>query len=144
MKDMLQFLIARDTMHQNQWLAVIEELGGHQGALRSRTATRRARSTGGSATPSSTRAWGATRPPIEGRFTHGRSLDGKGEFTIENAARSATCRSWHDRARGGADAADDRRRRRRRQGEARGHPAAPNERAARRGRRPARRPRRSR
>lgn len=28
MKDMLAFLIARDTMHQNQWLAVIEELGG--------------------------------------------------------------------------------------------------------------------
>ena len=28
MKDMLSFLIARDTMHQNQWLAVIEELGG--------------------------------------------------------------------------------------------------------------------
>jgi Mn-containing catalase len=26
MKDMLSFLIARDTMHQNQWLAVIEEL----------------------------------------------------------------------------------------------------------------------
>ena len=28
MKDMLSFLIARDTMHQNQWLAVLEELGG--------------------------------------------------------------------------------------------------------------------
>ncbi|HWL66984.1 MAG TPA: manganese catalase family protein, partial [Geminicoccus sp.] len=28
MKDMLAFLIARDTMHQQQWLAVIEELGG--------------------------------------------------------------------------------------------------------------------
>jgi len=28
MKDMLSFLIARDTMHQNQWLAVIEDLGG--------------------------------------------------------------------------------------------------------------------
>jgi hypothetical protein len=27
MKDMLQFLIARDTMHQQQWLAAIEELG---------------------------------------------------------------------------------------------------------------------
>jgi Mn-containing catalase len=26
MKDMLSFLIARDTMHQNQWLAAIEEL----------------------------------------------------------------------------------------------------------------------
>jgi Mn-containing catalase len=28
MKDMLSFLIARDTMHQNQWMAVLEELGG--------------------------------------------------------------------------------------------------------------------
>ena len=27
MKDMWSFLIARDTMHQNQWLAVLEELG---------------------------------------------------------------------------------------------------------------------
>lgn len=28
MKEMLQFLIARDTMHQNQWMAALEELGG--------------------------------------------------------------------------------------------------------------------
>lgn len=27
MKEMLSFLIARDTMHQNQWLAVLEDLG---------------------------------------------------------------------------------------------------------------------
>lgn len=33
MRDMLHFMIARDTMHQEQWLAVIEELGGHEGAL---------------------------------------------------------------------------------------------------------------
>jgi Mn-containing catalase len=33
MKDMLGFLIARDTMHQQQWLAVIEELGGYEGQL---------------------------------------------------------------------------------------------------------------
>lgn len=30
MKEMLQYLIARDTMHQNQWLAAIEELGGNE------------------------------------------------------------------------------------------------------------------
>lgn len=30
MKDMLSFLIARDTMHQNQWLAAWEELGGRK------------------------------------------------------------------------------------------------------------------
>jgi Mn-containing catalase len=28
MKDMLSFLIARDTMHQNQWMAAWEDLGG--------------------------------------------------------------------------------------------------------------------
>ena len=31
MKDMLHFMIARDTMHQQQWLAVIEELGRGRG-----------------------------------------------------------------------------------------------------------------
>jgi Mn-containing catalase len=33
MKDMLSFLIARDTMHQQQWLAVIEDLGGMEKGL---------------------------------------------------------------------------------------------------------------
>ncbi|AUX78595.1 manganese catalase family protein [Sinorhizobium fredii] len=33
MKDMLSFLIARDTMHQNQWLAALEDLGGQAGAF---------------------------------------------------------------------------------------------------------------
>jgi Mn-containing catalase len=28
MKNMLSFMIARDTMHQNQWMAVLEDLGG--------------------------------------------------------------------------------------------------------------------
>jgi len=30
MKDMLSYLVARDTMHQNQWLAAWEELGGKE------------------------------------------------------------------------------------------------------------------
>lgn len=30
MKDMLRYLVARDTMHQNQWLAAWEELGGRE------------------------------------------------------------------------------------------------------------------
>ncbi|SDH92589.1 Mn-containing catalase [Alteribacillus persepolensis] len=32
-RDMLSFLIARDTMHQNQWMAAIEELEQHQSAV---------------------------------------------------------------------------------------------------------------
>jgi len=30
MKHMLSYMIARDTMHQNQWLAVLEEIGGNK------------------------------------------------------------------------------------------------------------------
>jgi len=30
MKDMLEYLIARDTMHQNQWHAALEALGEHR------------------------------------------------------------------------------------------------------------------
>ena len=33
---MLSFLIARDTMHQNQWLAAIEELAGHYEYLKTK------------------------------------------------------------------------------------------------------------
>jgi Mn-containing catalase len=33
MKEMLSYLIARDTMHQNQWLAALEELGGPMGVF---------------------------------------------------------------------------------------------------------------
>ncbi len=33
MKDFLSFLIARDIMHQQQWLAVIEDQGGLSASL---------------------------------------------------------------------------------------------------------------
>jgi Mn-containing catalase len=35
MQNMLSYLIARDTMHQQQWLAIIEELGRHASAANS-------------------------------------------------------------------------------------------------------------
>ncbi|EYB68462.1 Catalase [Deinococcus phoenicis] len=84
MKDMLRFLIARDTMHQQQWLAVIEELGGHQGTL---------------PIPNSFPVEEELRdvsyvffapgiegvPAPEGRFTHGPSLDGLGEYELRPA-----------------------------------------------------------
>jgi Mn-containing catalase len=84
MKDMLSFLIARDTMHQQQWLAVIEELGGYEGAL---------------PVPNSfpqdlenqefNYVFVDTRLnpelPLEGRFTSGESLDGNGEYSIQEA-----------------------------------------------------------
>jgi len=84
MKDMLSFMIARDTMHQQQWLAVIEELGGYKGALPIPNSFPQSQENqefsyafispniDGSGTPS-------------GRWTHGPSLDGKGEFSVLKA-----------------------------------------------------------
>lgn len=84
MKDMLAFMIARDTMHQEQWLMAIEDMGG----IRQVTPV-----------PNSfedlpemkkfaymfmgTRHDGA--PPAQGAWTSGPSIDGKGEFTAEHA-----------------------------------------------------------
>jgi Mn-containing catalase len=81
MKDMLRFLIARDTMHQNQWLAVLEELKDK-----------------GAPVP-----WDFPQDeenqefnyvflqhsnaelPGDARWTSGPSVDGKGEFTLAQA-----------------------------------------------------------
>jgi len=87
MKDMLDFLIARDTMHQQQWLAVLEELGPdlatnapgdyenvpeHQAAAYSYFDHLHD---------------GAI--PVDARWTSGPSLDGKGEFRIADPLSSA-------------------------------------------------------
>src|SRR3712207_3337937 len=79
MKDMLSFLIARDTMHQQQWLAVIEELGGHKGVLPIPNSFPQAKeNTEFSYAFVSTGVDGIAPP--QGRFNTGPSLDGKGEF----------------------------------------------------------------
>ena len=84
MKDMLKFLIARDTMHQQQWLAVIEELGGNAGALPIPNSFPQAEEhTEFSYVYLTTAVNGANVP--EGRFTQGPSLDGKAEFSSEPA-----------------------------------------------------------
>jgi Mn-containing catalase len=84
MKDMLAFLIARDTMHQQQWLAVIEELGGYPGVL---------------PIPNSFPQDQENRefsylfinplvgdlPAPEGRWSNGPSLDERGEFGLAPA-----------------------------------------------------------
>ncbi len=84
MKDMLSFLIARDTMHQQQWLAVIEEIGG-QAALpipnsfdQSKEAQEFSYTFFGSAADGT--------PPTPGRWTDGPSLDGKGRFSAAQNA----------------------------------------------------------
>jgi Mn-containing catalase len=78
MKNMLSYMIARDTMHQNQWLAVIEELGEHLPVPASFDQSQEnqqysyafmATGVNGMATP-------------EGRWSSGKSVDGKGEFSV--------------------------------------------------------------
>ncbi len=81
MKDMFKYLIARDVMHQQQWLAVLEELGGlnkqlpipnsfdyKDGSIEKFQHAFFTTSIDGSVPPT-------------GRFNTGPSLDGKGTFT---------------------------------------------------------------
>lgn len=80
MKDMLSFLIARDTMHQQQWLAVIEELGGHQGALPiPNSFPQEQENSDYNYVFLSTQKDG--QPLTEGRWTQGPSLDGRSEYS---------------------------------------------------------------
>lgn len=84
MKDMLSFLIARDTMHQQQWLAVLEELGGHQGALPIPNSFPQEQENGEfNYVFLSTQRDG--QPLTEGRWTSGPSLDGKAQFSQQVA-----------------------------------------------------------
>ncbi|MBY5447185.1 catalase [Rhizobium leguminosarum] len=79
MKEMLSYLIARDTMHQNQWMAALEELGGPSKIF---------------AIPNSfpqeqelqefSYAYLGFQQdgsePVPGRWSDGKSMDGKGSF----------------------------------------------------------------
>ncbi|MDT7951852.1 MAG: manganese catalase family protein [Acetobacteraceae bacterium] len=80
MKKMLHYNIARDTMHQQQWLAVIEELGGYEGTLPIPNSF-----------PQEKEDWennynfyatSVDKTVPEGRWTSGPSLDGKGTYTV--------------------------------------------------------------
>jgi Mn-containing catalase len=81
MKDMLSFLIARDTMHQQQWLAVIEELGPQAHLPIPNSFDQSQERTEYSYVFFGSAADG--EPPPAGRFTEGPSLDGKGQFTAQ-------------------------------------------------------------
>ena len=81
MRDMWSFNIARDTMHQQQWLAVIEELGGYEGNLpipnsypQSKEHQKFEYNFFGSAHDGT--------PPKPGRWTEGPSLDGKSTYSV--------------------------------------------------------------
>jgi len=83
MKDMLSFLIARDTMHQQQWLAVIEELGGFEATLPIPNSTPPEHE----ATEHSYVFLNTSldKEAPQGRWTSGPSLDGRGQFTMAPA-----------------------------------------------------------
>ncbi|MFO1029082.1 MAG: manganese catalase family protein, partial [Acetobacteraceae bacterium] len=83
MKDMLSFLIARDTMHQQQWLAVIEELGAGKALPIPNSFDQSQEKQAFSYAFFATRVDGA--PPPEGRFNTGKSLDGRGTFSTQQA-----------------------------------------------------------
>ncbi|CZT37453.1 manganese catalase family protein [Rhizobium sp. 9140] len=81
MKDMLHFMIARDTMHQQQWLAVIEELGGHEGVLPiPNSFPQEKEDERHNYDFFATAADGSA--PAPARWNEGPSLDGKGQFTV--------------------------------------------------------------
>ncbi len=79
MQDMLSYLIARDSMHQQQWLAVIEELGGDASLPIPNSFDRSKEATEFSYMFMGTERNGAPVQP--GRYSEGPSLDGRGEFT---------------------------------------------------------------
>ncbi len=79
MKDMLSFLIARDSMHQNQWLAVLEELGGADALPIPDDFPREKEPAEFSYTFIGTNR-DPDAPIPQGRWTKGTSIDGKGEF----------------------------------------------------------------
>jgi Mn-containing catalase len=83
MKKMLHFLIARDTMHQQQWLAAIEDLGGKEAQLPIPNSFPQAEEDQERSYQFFVTSLDGTYP--EGRWTQGPSLDGKGEFTVFRA-----------------------------------------------------------
>ena len=80
MKKMLHYNIARDTMHQQQWLAVVEELGGFEGTLPIPNSFPQEQEDQDNNYNFYACAMDKSVP--EGRWTSGPSLDGKGEFTV--------------------------------------------------------------
>lgn len=84
MKDMLAFLIARDTMHQNQWMAVLEEIGGLNGAHPIPNSFPQSEENQ-NFSYSFVSTYIGNDTTQGGRWTSGPSIDGKGEFRVEKA-----------------------------------------------------------
>lgn len=83
MKDMLKFLIARDTMHQNQWLAAWEEVGGKDAHPIPSNFPQSEELESVNYTFFTT-GKDESVPQPTGRWSKGKSVDGKGEFKLEH------------------------------------------------------------
>ncbi len=83
MKDMLAYLIARDTMHQNQWLAAWEEVGGPEAHLIPSDFSQEEELGEFAYT---FLGFGVSKdvPIPTGRWSEGSSIDGKGQFRAES------------------------------------------------------------
>ena len=76
-KDMLSWLIARDTMHQNQWLAAIKELEAQENIVVPSTFPRELEKREVSHTLFN---FSRGNESAKGRWANGKSLDGEGHF----------------------------------------------------------------
>ncbi|ESY87012.1 manganese catalase family protein [Mesorhizobium australicum] len=81
MKDMLSFLIARDTMHQQQWLAAIEDMGGLTASLPVPNSFPREKEHQ-DVSYAFINCFVEGVAPAQGRWSEGPSMDGKGEFSL--------------------------------------------------------------
>lgn len=81
MKDMLSFLIARDTMHQNQWMAVLEDLGNVHPIPNSFPQAQENQQFNYTFVSTNVNQ----EPSPHTRWTEGPSIDGKGTFTFMHA-----------------------------------------------------------
>ena len=79
MKEMLSFMIARDTMHQQQWLAALEDMGGEAMNLPIPNSFPQEEENQKYSYAYLGHMADGSIP--EGRWTAGPSMDGKGEFT---------------------------------------------------------------
>ncbi len=83
MKDMLAFLIGRDAMHQNQWLAVLEDLGGVKNVLPiPNSFPQELENQEVNYSFISTNIEKPSNPNT--RWSTGESIDGKGQFKFEH------------------------------------------------------------
>lgn len=79
MKEMLAFMIARDTMHQQQWLAALEDMGGDEMNLPIPNSFPQEKENQTYSYAYFGHMVDGSIP--EGRWTAGPSMDGKGEFS---------------------------------------------------------------